>query len=77
MEKPESYCNVWITYKENGEERTELGFYTNLFDHYAIPPGWTTQRMGNAQAKLPSGFGGKRINHSNVISWKYEEVNNQ
>ena len=77
LEKPEPYANVWITYKENGEERTDLGFYTNLFDHYSIPPGWTTHRIGNFYGKLPSGFGGKQINHSDVISWKYEEVENK
>ena len=81
MEKPEPYINVWITYKENGEERTDLGFYVSRFNHYASPPIWITRRirisflgndLGTGYAKLPNGFGEKQINYSDVISWKYE-----
>lgn len=78
MNLPEPFTNVMITYKKpffSGPygtkvevlEVTRRGFYSSLFENFAIPPDW---RHFNGKL-LPHGFGGDHISKDEVIKWEY------
>lgn len=75
---PLPFENVMITYektttygaynmKTQTSIVTEMGFYSNLFNHFAIPPEW---RNFNG-VLLPHGFGGKKLAIDKVIKWEH------
>lgn len=75
---PTPFIDVMITFEKtisSGyyglDKRKEViskrGFYSDLFNHFAIPPEY---RKFNGRL-LPHGFGGDRLNEKDVIKWEY------
>ncbi len=80
MKLPEPWKNCMITYEKefsfgeyNSQKRKEIvtrkGFYSDLFDNFAIPPDWAHFKG----VLLPNGFGGDKLKIEEVIDWKYCE----
>ena len=69
MKLPEPYVDVMVTFEdENKNTITKRGFYSNLFNNFAIPPSY--QRFNGRL--LPHGFSGHHIpqNSNKIKSWK-------
>lgn len=75
---PEPFKDVMITYNKtitfgayNMKSRVELitkrGFYSDLFNNFAVPPEYRYFRG----VYLPHGFGGDHLNINDVIKWEY------
>jgi hypothetical protein len=66
---PPPFVDVMITFKDaDGNRMTKRGFYSDLFNNFAIPPSY---QMFNGRL-LPHGFGGHHfpIDSKNIISWE-------
>lgn len=84
MEIPEPNRDIMVTFNQNvysglyGEEVTQQrvtkrGFYSSLFNHIAVPPGWRHHTMGDKSVLLPHGWGGDKLSIDQVIRWEYCE----
>lgn len=80
-ELPPSWENVMITYKKTfrtgpyGDtkeviEVTKMGFYSDLFGNFAIPPKYASFRMGGENILLPDGWGGDHLTPDKIIKWE-------
>jgi len=78
IDLPIPFKDIMITYKKTiyfgayrnqtkVETVTKRGFYSDLFNNFAIPPEY--QYFNGAL--LPHGFNGIHVNVKNVISWEY------
>jgi hypothetical protein len=80
-ELPPSFENVMITYKKvfgtgpyrdtkEIREITKMGFYSDLFMNFAIPPEYRYFRMGKENVLLPHGWGGDHLTPDKIIKWE-------
>jgi hypothetical protein len=54
-----------VTFVKDGREVTRMGFYSELFGNFSIPPSW---KKFNG-VLLPDGFGGLHLKPENIIKW--------
>lgn len=66
---PPAFENVWVTFTDkHGKQVTLKGFYTPIFEEFAIPPNWIKSPFGNYE--VPDGWGGKHLKPHQIISWE-------
>ena len=71
-ELPPPFVDLMITFKDSGGNTlTKRGFYSDLFDNFAIPPRYS---MFNGHL-APDGWGGHHFpsDSKSIISWKLIE----